>query len=75
MDKEQKEEMVYNFNMKGRKQHSHVEVVEHRLDWNKPQEVIYLINWSAIGSVNVKITKQFIKHLQEAIIMCNKLNR
>lgn len=75
MNKEQKEELAYQFNMKGRSQHSHVEVLSHRPDWHKPQEVVYLINWGAIGSVDVPTTKQFIKHLNAAIILCNKLNR
>lgn len=33
------------------------------------------INWSAIGSTNIKTTKKFIKGLLRAIALAEKLNR
>ena len=76
MTKEQKKMLVRKFNEKRWKNGYKVElysITGGMFDDNKP--LTYGLNWSAIGTVSVAMTKKFITQLNEAIKIVEKVNR
>ena len=63
---------VKTFSEKALHKNYHVEIYQKRQFESK--YVFYNINWSAIGSVDVETTKEFMKQLNEAIQLVVKIN-
>lgn len=71
MNFESKKELVYFFN----KSHKHIEIFEKGYSLSCPDEnKLFVVNWSAIGSVNEKIARDFSNSLQEAIAILKVIN-
>ena len=64
---------VWAFNEKSRRERWNIEVFD--ISGWEIEIPFYGVNWGALGPQNPKDAKLFVKHLNEAIKLCEQLNR
>lgn len=69
--KKQEDEILGNFN----NIHRHVQVYRLCAPTTRGELLVYGVNWSAIGTVDIEETQEFLAELNQAIEIAEKLNK